>query len=88
MASLAAQYPVALKWKVSRKEICWFNFCAWLRQVDVELAKSITDRGELEEDDEVKKKLWLKIARHVVEEEKDIKKAMLFLQVSSRFVVN
>lgn len=51
-------------------------------KVDVELAKSITDRGELEEDDEVKKKLWLKIARHVVEEEKDIKKAMLFLQES------
>lgn len=29
-----------------------------------------------EDDEELQKKLWLKIARHVVQEEKDVKKAM------------
>jgi len=51
-------------------------------KIDVELAKSITDRKELEEDDEMRKKLWLKIARHVVDEDGNIKQAMLFLQES------
>jgi len=56
-------------------------------KVDVELAKSIIDRSELDDDnEEIKKKLWLKIARHVVEEEKDIKRAMLFLQVLHIFI--
>nr|CAB3267628.1 vacuolar protein sorting-associated protein 18 homolog [Phallusia mammillata] len=52
-------------------------------KVDVDLAKSIADRQELEEEDEeLRKKLWLKIAKHVVQEDKDIKRAMKFLQES------
>ncbi|XP_059898569.1 vacuolar protein sorting-associated protein 18 homolog [Gadus macrocephalus] len=43
-------------------------------QVDVDLAKSCADLPE--DDEELRKKLWLKIARHVVQEEKDVKKAM------------
>lgn len=43
-------------------------------QVDVDLAKSCADLPE--DDEELQKKLWLKIARHVVQEEKDVKKAM------------
>nr|XP_033808678.1 vacuolar protein sorting-associated protein 18 homolog isoform X2 [Geotrypetes seraphini] len=46
-------------------------------QVDVDLAKSCADLPE--EDEELQKKLWLKIARHVVQEEKDVKKAMVCL---------
>ena len=50
--------------------------------MDVELAKSIADRRELEEEDEeLRKKLWLQIAKHVVQEDKDISRAMKFLQV-------
>lgn len=43
-------------------------------QVDVDLAKSCADLPE--DDEELRKKLWLKIAQHVVQEEKDVKKAM------------
>ncbi|XP_037100361.1 vacuolar protein sorting-associated protein 18 homolog [Syngnathus acus] len=43
-------------------------------QVDVDLAKSCADLPD--DDEELRKKLWLKIARHVVQEEKDVKKAM------------
>ncbi|CAB1342575.1 unnamed protein product [Coregonus sp. 'balchen'] len=43
-------------------------------QVDVDMAKSCADLPE--DDEELRKKLWLKIARHVVQEEKDVKKAM------------
>ncbi|XP_053553851.1 vacuolar protein sorting-associated protein 18 homolog isoform X1 [Bombina bombina] len=46
-------------------------------KVDVDLAKSCADLPE--EDEELCKKLWLKIARHVVQEEKDVKKAMVCL---------
>ncbi|XP_046364864.1 vacuolar protein sorting-associated protein 18 homolog isoform X1 [Haliotis rufescens] len=46
--------------------------------VDVELAKTQADKPD-EDDIELRKKLWLRIARHVVEEEKDIKRAMDFL---------
>ncbi|XP_033628364.1 vacuolar protein sorting-associated protein 18 homolog [Asterias rubens] len=46
-------------------------------QVDVDLAKQSAEKPE--EDDELKKKLWLRIARHVVEEQSDIQKAMLVL---------
>ncbi|CAL1534740.1 unnamed protein product [Lymnaea stagnalis] len=46
--------------------------------VDVELAKQQANKPE-EEDRDMRKKLWLRIARHVVEEEKDIKRAMEFL---------
>lgn len=42
--------------------------------MDVDLAKSCADLPE--DDEEMRKKLWLKIARHVVQEEKDVKKAM------------
>jgi len=59
-----------------------------LLQVDVELAKSIADRPELEqEDEELRRKLWLRIAKHVVQEEKDIKRAMKFLQVSNELTL-
>ena len=47
-------------------------------QFDTELAKQNADKPD--DSEELKKKLWLKIARHVVEEEKDIKRAMEFLQ--------
>ncbi|XP_070564875.1 vacuolar protein sorting-associated protein 18 homolog isoform X2 [Ptychodera flava] len=46
-------------------------------KVDVELAKSNANRPD--DDDELRKKLWLRIARHVVEEEKDVSRAMKFL---------
>ncbi|XP_071119989.1 vacuolar protein sorting-associated protein 18 homolog [Mytilus edulis] len=46
--------------------------------VDVELAKTQAEKPE-DTDDELKKKLWLRIARHVVEKEKDVKRAMEFL---------
>ncbi|XP_060604108.1 vacuolar protein sorting-associated protein 18 homolog isoform X2 [Ruditapes philippinarum] len=46
--------------------------------VDVELAKSEANKPD-EDDYELRKKLWLRIARHVVEEEKDVKRAMDFL---------
>lgn len=38
------------------------------------MAKKCADLPE--DDEELRKKLWLKIARHVVQEEKDVKKAM------------
>lgn len=47
-------------------------------QFDTELAKQNADKPD--NNVELKKKLWLKIARHVVEEEKDIKRAVEFLQ--------
>nr|XP_022303010.1 vacuolar protein sorting-associated protein 18 homolog [Crassostrea virginica] len=47
-------------------------------QVDVDLAKQQADKPE-EDDNDLRKKLWLRIARHVVEEEKDVKRAMDFL---------
>uniref|UniRef100_H3A4C1 Vacuolar protein sorting-associated protein 18 homolog n=2 Tax=Latimeria chalumnae TaxID=7897 RepID=H3A4C1_LATCH len=50
-------------------------------QVDVDLAKSCADLPE--DDEELRKKLWLKIARHVVQEEKDVKKAMVCLSSCS-----
>jgi len=48
-------------------------------KVDIELAKDNAGKPP-EEDEELRKKLWLRIARHVVEEEKNIKKAMDFLK--------
>jgi hypothetical protein len=41
-------------------------------KIDIDLAKENADKPE--DDEALRKKLWLKIARHVVEEEKDIKK--------------
>lgn len=46
-------------------------------KVNVDLAKTCADLPS--DDEELKKKLWLKIARHVVQEEKDVKKAMVCL---------
>ncbi|GFN86697.1 vacuolar protein sorting-associated protein 18 homolog [Plakobranchus ocellatus] len=55
-------------------------------QVDVELAKQQADKPD-EEDRDMRKKLWLRIARHVVEEEKDIKRAMEFLHECDRLKI-
>ncbi|XP_028399921.1 vacuolar protein sorting-associated protein 18 homolog [Dendronephthya gigantea] len=44
---------------------------------DVELAKIQASKPE--DDEALQKKLWLRIARHVVEKEEDVKKAMQFL---------
>uniref|UniRef100_A0A8C4Q9Y5 Vacuolar protein sorting-associated protein 18 homolog n=2 Tax=Eptatretus burgeri TaxID=7764 RepID=A0A8C4Q9Y5_EPTBU len=46
-------------------------------QVDVELAKHNADRPE--EDDELRRKLWLKIASHAVETGQDVQQAMACL---------
>lgn len=45
---------------------------------DIDLAKENADKPE--DNDELRKKLWLKIACHVVKDENDIKRAMEFLQ--------
>ncbi|XP_022804004.1 vacuolar protein sorting-associated protein 18 homolog [Stylophora pistillata] len=50
-------------------------------KVDVDLAK-IQAQKPSEDDEVLRKKLWLRIARHVVEEEGDVKKAMEFLNQS------
>lgn len=47
--------------------------------IDVELAKKLADKPP-ENDVELRKKLWLKIAQHVVSEKNDIETAMKFLQ--------
>jgi hypothetical protein len=47
--------------------------------IDVKLAKEIADSTELNINDELKQKLWLCIARHIIEDEKDVSKAMSFL---------
>lgn len=47
-------------------------------QVDLELAKKVANVPE--EDIQMKKKLWLKVAKHVVKEKNDIQQAMEFLQ--------
>ncbi|WWD16593.1 hypothetical protein CI109_101021 [Kwoniella shandongensis] len=49
-----------------------------LEKGDLELAKINADRPE--DDDVLRKKLWLKIAKYVVQEQKDIKSAMRFLE--------
>ncbi|KAK8861498.1 hypothetical protein IAR55_002319 [Kwoniella newhampshirensis] len=49
-----------------------------LEKGDMELAKINADRPE--DDDVLRKKLWLKIAKYVVQEQKDIKSAMRFLE--------
>jgi hypothetical protein len=46
-------------------------------RVDIGLAKETADKPA--DDDELRKKLWLRIARHVVEKERDIQTAMSFL---------
>ncbi|CAI2181674.1 1175_t:CDS:10 [Funneliformis geosporum] len=49
-----------------------------LKHDDLELARINADKPE--DDDSLRKKLWLKIARHVVEKKEDIKTAMDYLQ--------
>ncbi|KAG8753387.1 hypothetical protein FRC14_006087 [Serendipita sp. 396] len=49
---------------------------------DLELAKANADKAEVE-DVRLKKKLWLKIARYVVQDKKDIKSAMAFIRDTS-----
>ncbi|KAF9974592.1 hypothetical protein BGZ73_001990 [Actinomortierella ambigua] len=51
-----------------------------LKHNDLELARINADKSGI--DDALRKVLWLKIARHVVEEKKDIKSAMEFLSNS------
>ncbi|KAG0232703.1 hypothetical protein BGW42_007957 [Actinomortierella wolfii] len=51
-----------------------------LKHNDLELARINADKPE--DDDALRKALWLKIARHVVEDRKDIKSAMEFLSNS------
>ncbi|KAJ8042892.1 Vacuolar protein sorting-associated protein 18-like [Holothuria leucospilota] len=48
-------------------------------QVDVDLAKRCAEKPD-EDDEGMKKKLWLQIAKHVVKEQSDIQKAMEILQ--------
>ncbi|WVQ94630.1 hypothetical protein IAU59_001710 [Kwoniella sp. CBS 9459] len=49
-----------------------------LEKGDLELAKINADRPD--DDDALRKKLWLKIAKYVVQEQMDIKSAMKFLE--------
>lgn len=54
--------------------LCSFSYLfVFVFQVDVELAK-IQAQKPPEDDEVLRKKLWLRIARHVVEEEGDVKK--------------
>ena len=48
-------------------------------KVDAALARQTADMPG-EENDELRKKLWLRIARHVVEEERDVQRAMSVLE--------
>lgn len=56
-----------------------------LQQGDLELAKINADKVEDDDDDAggLRRKLWLKIAKYVVQEKGDIKSAMQFLETSS-----
>jgi vacuolar protein sorting-associated protein 18 len=40
--------------------------------VDLELAKAEADK--VEDDEELRKKLWLKVAKHVIEQEKGVER--------------
>ncbi|KAJ3274967.1 hypothetical protein HK104_003995, partial [Borealophlyctis nickersoniae] len=51
-----------------------------LKHHDLELARINADKPE--DDNTLRKKLWLRIARHVVEEKRDIKQAMEYLKAS------
>lgn len=82
------EYALRLCMKEGRHQACVHIYAAMglyeeavelALTVDVELAKVNADRPE--EDEELRKKLWLKIAKHVVETQKNnIKQAMEFLQ--------
>lgn len=49
-----------------------------LEKGDLELAKINADRVPEEEDQVLRKKLWLKIAKYVVQDKKDIKAYVMF----------
>jgi len=51
-------------------------------QVGINEAKNVVLLQQIENEVEIKKKLWLMIAKHAIQEEKDIKKAMLLLKES------
>lgn len=58
-------------------------------RVDLELAKAEADK--VEDDEELRKKLWLKVAKHVIEQEKgvkreNIKKAIEFLSETNNLL--
>ncbi|XP_006659889.1 vacuolar sorting protein 18 [Oryza brachyantha] len=58
-------------------------------KVDLELAKAEADK--VEDDEELRKKLWLKVAKHVIEQEKgvkreNIKKAIEFLSETNNLL--
>jgi len=48
-----------------------------LEKGDLELAKMNADRVPEEEDQVLRKKLWLKIAKYVVQDKKDIKACVI-----------
>lgn len=48
---------------------------------EIRLARECADKPE---DDEFKKKMWLRIAKHVIEKEKDVKKAIEFLNYTDK----
>lgn len=52
-----------------------------MKNHDVELARINADKPE--DDDVLRKKLWLTIAKHVVQDNKDIKTALEFLKQSN-----
>lgn len=57
--------------------------------MDLELAKAEADK--VEDDEELRKKLWLKVAKHVIEQEKgvkreNIKKAIEFLSETNNLL--
>ncbi len=47
--------------------------------IDIDLAKEIADTQDEIINDELKRKLWLRIARHIIEEKNDVSKAMLLI---------
>ncbi len=47
--------------------------------IDIDLAKEIAGAQEEFMNDELKRKLWLRIARHIIEEKNDVSKAMLLI---------
>ncbi|AQK40790.1 zinc ion binding [Zea mays] len=61
----------------------------YAKKVDLELAKAEADK--VEDDEELRKKLWLKVAKHVIEQEKgvkreNIKKAIEFLSETNNLL--
>lgn len=82
------QYALRLCMQHGKTQACIYIYAAMgLYEEAVELALKVKDialaqinADQAEEDESLRRKLWLRIARHVVEEERDIKKAMDFLR--------